>query len=67
MLSILWTRLFMEAQGYAVRENILFQDNKSAIPLEKKGKGSSSKQTKYINISYFFVTDMIKSGKLSVE
>ena len=26
--KILWTKLFMEAQGYDIRENILYQDNK---------------------------------------
>jgi hypothetical protein len=67
MPSILWTRLFLESQGYAVRENIVFQDNRSAMLLEKNGKAFSSKRTKHINIRYFFVTDMIKSGKLSVE
>ena len=28
---ILWTKLFMEAQGYVIEENIIYQDNKSAI------------------------------------
>ena len=28
---ILWARYFIEAQGYSVEQNILFQDNKSTI------------------------------------
>jgi hypothetical protein len=28
----------MKAQGYEVRDNVLFQDNKSSILLEKNGK-----------------------------
>ena len=40
MPSILWTRLFLEAQGYDVTDNIIYQDNKSAILLEKNGKAS---------------------------
>ena len=67
MPSILWTRNFLEAQGYGVRENIIFQDNRSAILLEKNGRVSSSKRTKHINVRYFFVTDMIKKNKVSVE
>ena len=67
MPSILWTRHFLEAQGYGVRENIVFQDNRSAILLEKNGRASSSKRTKHINVRYFFVTDMIKKKKVSVE
>ena len=30
--GVLWTRLFLEAQDYGVKENIVFQDNK-ALPL----------------------------------
>jgi hypothetical protein len=43
---ILWTKLFMEAQGYTIKSNILYQDNKSAILLETNGKKSSSKRTR---------------------
>ena len=67
MPAILWTRYFMEAQGYTIRDNILFQDNKSAMLLEKNGKASSSKRTKHINIRYFFITDRIKNGELSIK
>ena len=57
----------MKAQGYQVDENILYQDNKSSILLEKNGKASSSKRTRHISIRYFFVTDRIAKGELSVE
>ena len=39
---ILWINLFMEEQGYKVKKNILFQDNKSTILLENNGKLSST-------------------------
>jgi hypothetical protein len=67
MPAICWTRYFLEAQGYGVRENILYQDNQSAILLEKNGKASSSKRTKHINIRFYFVTDRIAKKELSVE
>ncbi len=35
--QILWTVLFMEEQGYKILRNILYQDNKSTILLEKNG------------------------------
>jgi hypothetical protein len=66
MPAICWTRYFMEAQGYQVRDNVLFQDNKSAIFLEKNGKASSSKRTKHINIRYFFITNRVDKGDLSL-
>ena len=42
MPLILWTQYFLEAQGYEVHENTVFQDNQSTILLEKNGKRSSS-------------------------
>jgi hypothetical protein len=67
MPAICWSRYFLQAQGYEVKENILYQDNKSAILMEKNGKASSTKRTKHINIRYFFVTDRIKNKELDVE
>ena len=63
---ILWTDLFMDAQGYPIKENILYQDNKSTILLLNNGKQSSTKRTRAINIRYFFLTDQIQKGKLRV-
>lgn len=67
MPQILWTRYFLQAQGYDVRDNILHQDNQSAILLETNGKGSSSKRTRHINIRYYFICDRVASGELSVK
>ena len=68
MLLILWTRYFLEAQGYEVCKNKVFQDNQSAMSLEKNGKRSSSHQMHHINIRYFFVTaDRIQSKEVTVE
>jgi hypothetical protein len=66
MPAICWTRYFMKAQGYGVKDNVLFQDNKSSILLEKNGKASSRKRTKHINIRYFFITDRAKKEEVSV-
>jgi hypothetical protein len=67
MPAVIWTRYFLDAQRYGVIENIIFQDNKSAILMEKNGKALSSKRTKHINIRYFFVTDWINKKDLTVE
>jgi hypothetical protein len=45
----------MEAQGYQVQDNILSQDNKSTILLEKTEKASSSKRMKHVNIRPVFL------------
>jgi hypothetical protein len=60
-------RYFLLEQGFEVSENILFQDNKSAMLLEKNGRASSSKRTKHINAPYYFVTDRIAKGELKVQ
>ncbi len=46
--DILWTRYFVECQGYNIDEYIVFQDNMSSLLLEKNGRvSSSSKRTKH--------------------
>jgi hypothetical protein len=55
MSDILWTGLFMKEQGIKVTDNILYQDNKSGILLEKNGRVSSSKRTKHIEIRYYYI------------
>jgi hypothetical protein len=67
MLLVIWTQNFMEAQGYTVHDNIVYQGNKSAMLLEKNGRASSSRRTRHINIRYFFVSDRVKNGELSIE
>jgi hypothetical protein len=65
MPAIFWTRYFMKAQGYGVKDNVLFQDKKTIL-LENNGKASSSKRTKHINIRYFFITDRVSKKEVSV-
>jgi hypothetical protein len=64
--AICWTQYFMEAQGCQVQDNVLIQDNNSAILLERNGKALSSKRRKHVNIWYFFITDCIDKGNVSL-
>ena len=64
--QILWTLYFLEEQGYAIKENTLYQDNKSAILLEKNGGLSSSQRTRHIKVRYFFIKDRIREGEMQV-
>ena len=57
----------MEKKGYTIQKNILFQDNKSAILLEENGRKNAGKRSRALNVRYFFVTDQISQGNLSVE
>ena len=40
---MMWCKYFMEAQGYAIENNILYQDNKFTILLAKNGRMSAGK------------------------
>ena len=64
---MLWMKLFMEAQGYTIQKNILYQDNKSAMLLEKNGNRSSSQRTLAMHIRYFFISDPVEKGNLMIE
>jgi len=66
MPMVVWTRYFLMAQGYEVQESKVFQDNQSAILLERNGKASSSKRTRHINVRYFFVTDRAQAGEVKI-
>ena len=65
--QILWTKYFLEAQGYGSTDAIVFQDNHSAMLLENNGRASSSKRTRHLNIRYFFIHDRIEAKEVRVE
>jgi hypothetical protein len=67
MPLVIWTRNFILGQGYEISDNVVFQDNQSAMLLEKNGKASSGRRTRHIDIRYFFVTDRIKNGEMRIE
>ncbi len=64
--QILWAHLFMKAQGFAVSDNILYQDNKSVMLLEMNGRASSSNRTRRIEIWYYYVANRVANGHLRV-
>ena len=65
--KVLWTKLFLEAQGYAVKENLIYRDNQSSMKLELNGNSSCGKRTRHFNIKYFFITDLIKRGEVDIK
>jgi len=65
--KILWTKQFMEAQGFKVKLNIVYRDNTSSMKLEQNGKSSSGKRTRHFNIKYFYITDLIKRNEMKIE
>ena len=64
---VLWTKLFMEEQGYDIEENKIYQDNKSAILLETNGRKSAGKRSRALNVRYFFVTVHVEKGNVIID
>ena len=67
MPQMMWTGYFLKAQGVAVVDTLLYQDNKSSMLLEKNGRASSGKRTRHIDIRFYFVADRVASGDLRIE
>ena len=63
----LWAKRFLEEQGYHLKRNIFYQDNESAIKLEKNGQTSSSGKTRHIHIRYFFTKDVVKRENIDIS
>jgi len=65
--KILWSKLFIESQGFEVNANIVYCDNTSSMKLEENGKASSGKRTHHFNIKFFYITDLIKRNQIQIE
>jgi histone deacetylase 1/2 len=64
--QIIWTRNFLEGQGYKMPPAKVYQDNMSTIALVRNGK-SNNNRTRHIAIRYFFVADKVRAGEISIE
>jgi len=58
---------FLEAQGYTISSNIVYQDNMSTLSLAKNGYVSSSKCTKHIKAKYFFIRHYHNAQELELR
>ena len=65
--SAIYARLFLQAQGYELSPSIVNQDNQSTILLLKNGRSSCGKQSRHVDIRYFFMKDRIDKGQFKVE
>ena len=59
--------MFMGAQGYAIKNNVTYQNNQSAIRMEKNGRNSCMGNSRHIHIRYFFVKDRIDKDEMRVD
>ena len=64
--SMIWSRMFVEAQGYPMVDNVLYQDNQSAMKIIKHGRRSSGQKTSHMNIRYLWFKDRLTSERIKV-
>jgi hypothetical protein len=64
---MLWTKYFLEVHSYPIKENILYQDNQSAILLQTNGHMSVGRGSRHLDIRLFFVQDQKEKGNISIQ
>ena len=63
----LWTKYFIEDQGYLMDRNLINQYNKSAILMDTNGHLLVSKRTNHIKTRYYFVKDNVDQGGVDIQ
>jgi len=59
--------MFLREQGYTVKENIFYQDNKYAIKMETNGRMSCTSNSKHVDIRDFFVKDRVDKREIEIR
>ena len=62
--TVLWSKYFIEEQGYTIENTIIHQDNESTIRLLVNGRLSGSKRTKHIKAKYYLAKDYSDRGEI---
>ena len=64
--QVVWTKRFLESQGYEVGPAIIYQDNLSTMKMIRNGKGTGEK-TRHIHPRYFFIRNRIECGEIIIR
>ena len=67
ILWTIWAKRFLQHQGYELKSNIFYQDNKSATAIEKKNRKSCGEKSRYIHIIYLFIKDLLLKKKIGLR
>ena len=63
----LWLKVLLKEHRYEIKDNVVFQDNKSAILTDKNGRNSCIGKSRDINVRYFFVKDRRDKSEVRVK
>jgi hypothetical protein len=64
--NMIWTRMFLQEQGFTLDDNTLYQDNQSAMKILLNGKKSAGKKSKHINNRFYFIKDRLLTEGIDV-
>ena len=64
--QVLWTKYFLECQGYQLYSSTIYQDNEASILLKHNGKMPSGKKTRHINIQYFSIINKVQNREIDI-
>ena len=53
LVQVVCTKYFLKYKVYEIHDNVIYQDTQRDVKLEKNGRRSSSRLTRYINIRYY--------------
>ena len=59
-----WPRHPRLAQGGPIKEDVLLQDNKSAVLLQENHPCSTGEGMEHVHVRFYFATDKIRSKEL---
>ena len=57
----------MIGQGYEIKDNVVYQDNISAILMENNGRNSCTGNSRHIHIRCFWVKDRVHNKEVRIE
>ena len=67
LLHNMWLYNFISEQVHAIKENILYHDNHSAMKKEHNGRNSCTCNLRHISINYFFVKDRVDKAEVTIQ
>ena len=63
----LWLMVLLKEQGYEINDDVVFQENKSVIFMDKNGRNSCTVKSRHVNVRCFSVKYRIDKGEVIIE
>ena len=63
----MWLKRILQELGYGMKRTIFYQDNESAIKMEKNCLRSCGDKSRHINVRYFFIKNVLEREEIDLE